>query len=617
MGKDPWGKPEGPRTFRQRVDEWLLVVKQLPRVAGLMWRAHRGAAVALPLLTVLSGPLPAFALYCLKKVIDGVSAWMAHGADAGRPTVVLFMALGIGGLILQRALDAAIGFIETLLRSRLGFHIEGHLIARAVSLDMEHFETPSFYDKLERARREVGFRPFVIMSTMTGGARMLINLAGFVAVLGSLAWWAAPFAVLVTIPGLIAQAKFGRMGWHMIMARTPEERRMRYYHRLLTSDREAKEVRLFGLGQYITQRWRDLFWQIYRQDRRLAARRGLAELGAVTLQTLAYGGFYVYAVYRTVTDPAVTVGSLVMYTQAMERAVGTMGGLMRSLATLYESNLYLSNLFDYLAQESHVIAPAEPKEPPSPMRRGLRFEEVVFRYPLSDTAALDGISLDIRPGERVALVGENGAGKTTLVKLLSRLYDPQQGRITVDGIDLRQLDPAEWHKQIGIIFQDFCHYAVTARENVGFGQLDHVENLARIRSAAKMSGAAECIERLEHGWENILGKTFDEGQELSIGEWQKVALARAFLRDAQILILDEPTASLDAKQEYEIYKHFNELTRGKTSILISHRFSSVRMADRIFVIEHGRLVESGSHEELMSLDGRYADLFNRQAEAYR
>jgi len=312
-----------------------------------------------------------------------------------------------------------------------------------------------------------------------------------------------------------------------------------------------------------------------------------------------------------------TLGSLFLYTQAMERAVTGTENIFRMMAQTYENNLFVSSVFEYLEQQPRLVAPAEPKAVPVPYRQGIRFESVTFRYPLSHTDAVVDVSFDIAPGERIALVGENGAGKTTLIKLLSRLYEPQHGRILVDGIDLREFDPAEWYRQIGVIFQHFGRYQMTARENIGFGQLEYVNDLERIRTAADKSGATPIIERLPHQWENLLGKWFDDGQELSLGEWQRVALARAFIREAQILVLDEPTASLDAKQEYEIFARFQELTQGKTTILISHRFSTVRMADRILVVEHGRIVETGSHDELMALGGRYAFLFTRQAAGYR
>jgi ATP-binding cassette subfamily B protein len=613
------------KTFRQRIAEWKTAFRQTPRVLGLVWQAHPLAATIIPLLTLLGGSLPALYLYSAKKVIDGASLCLAGDIEAGKAMLAFYLALGLGVVLLNRALDQVGRFLEELMRLRLAQLIQTRILERATALDMTFYETPAFYDKLQRAQREAGFRPYSIMSAMLNGSRQVIQLASFLVILVTLSWWVLPYLLAVALPGLLFQARYGRMGWRIMRERTPEQRKMNYYQSLLTSDREAKEVRLFGLSDYFTQRWQQVFWQFYRQDRRLAAKRNLASFAAVVLQTAAGVGFYVYAIYRVVTDPrrgadpvhAFTIGSLVMYTQAMERSAGAVAGIFDAIAMFYENSLYISNLFEYLQQQPHVLAPASPKPIPAPISQGVRFENVHFQYPSSDEEVLHGVSFHVQAGEKVAIVGENGAGKTTCIKLLARLYDPQQGRITIDGIDLRDLDPDAWQKQIGVIFQDFARYSVTARENIGFGQIEQVEDLQRVMRAAEMSGADDCIRRLKLGWENILGKMFDEGQELSLGEWQKVALARAFMRDAQILVLDEPTASLDAKQEYEIFLHFNELTRGRTTILISHRFSSVRMADRILVIERGRLMESGSHEQLLALNGRYADLFNRQASGYR
>ncbi len=613
------------KTLRQRLEDWRAAFRQTPRVLALVWQAHPLAATLVPILTLASGSLPAIFLYTGKKVIDGASLCLTGQMEAGKAMLAHYLALGLGVMLLNRAIDYVSRYLEELMRLRLAQLIQTRILARATSLDMAFYETPAFYDKLQRAQREAGFRPYAILSALLSLARQGVQLSSFLVILVTLSWWVLPYLVAVTLPGLLFQTRYGRMGWRIMRERTPEQRRMNYYQSLLTSDREAKEIRLFGLSSYFTELWQQVFWQFYRQDRRLAAKRHLASFFAVVLQTAAGVAFYVYAIYRVVTDPrhasnparAFTIGSLVMYTQAMERAAGAVSSIFDAIALFYENSLYISNLFEYLQQQPYVVAPASPKPLPSPIRSGIRFENVHFQYPVSEGEVLHGVSFHIAAGEKVAIVGENGAGKTTCIKLLARLYDPQQGRITVDGIDLRELDPDAWQGCIGVIFQDFARYAVTARENIGFGQVEALEDLRRIIRAAEMSGAEDCISRLKLGWENILGKMFDEGQELSLGEWQKVALARAFMRDSQILVLDEPTASLDAKQEYEIFLRFNELTRGRTTILISHRFSSVRMADRILVIERGRLVESGSHEELLSLSGRYADLFNRQASGYR
>jgi ATP-binding cassette subfamily B protein len=579
-------------------------MKQTPRVLRLVWSAFPLAAAALLVLTIVSAPLPAFFLVCGKKVIDGVSKWMQGDAAVGKPMVVVFLAIGLGINVVLRGLEHLRRFMEHLLNRRLEQLIQSRILDHASKLDVAFFETPSFYDKLQRAQRDAGFRPYAILASITNGGAQLATLCWYVVVLATLSWWAVPYVLLFALPGLFAQAKYGHLGWVIVRGRTPEERRMRYYQHLLSSDAAAKEMRLFALPGYFSSRWLKVFWKFYRQDRKLAAKRGLAGLGTSVLRLVGGVGFYVFVILRTISDPAVTIGSLLMYTQAMERTIGSVETIVRAVATIYENNLYITNLFEFLEQKPRVLAPPEPVPVPSPARQGLRFESVCFRYPGAAEDVLHQVSLEIRAGEKVAIVGENGAGKTTLIKLLARLYDPQAGRIMVDGIDLRQLDPAEWQQRIGIIFQDFVRYHLTARENVGFGQLAYVEDMKRIREAADSSGATESVEKLDHG-------------ELSVGEWQKIALARAFLRDAEILVLDEPTAALDAKREYEIFARFSEISRGKTTVLISHRFSTVRMADRIFVMDQGRIVESGSHDELIKLDGKYADLYNRQASAYR
>ena len=605
------------QTFRQRLDEWAGVFKQSPRVIYLAWKAWPLGIILVPIVTIILGSLPALSLYFLKKIIDGVALWINQGSAAGKQMVILFLSLEVGALLLFHGLDLLNQFLQTVLEARLRFHIQHRIMQKAVELDISFFDTPSFYDKLQRAQREVNSRPFLIIMSLVHGAKQTITLVGFLVVIAGLGLWLIPLLLIASLPALLVQAKFGRQKWFLVSGRTPEERQMDYFKSLLTSNQDVKEIRLFGLGQHITERWKKLFWEFYRQDIRLSRNRHLAEFGVLVLDTLVFAGFYVYVIYCTVNFPLVTIGSLIMYTQAMERATNSISIIMQSCAEFFANNLFLSNLFEFLSEKPKIITLIDPKPLPNPIQKGIRFDQVSFRYPGASDDTIKNISFEIPAGSRIAIVGENGAGKTTLIKLLTRLYDPQHGQISVDGIDLKSLNVVDWQQNIGVIFQDYVRYCVTARENIGFGDLNNLDNLSRIIPAAEMSGAREFIEKLSSKWDTMLGKIFEGGQELSIGEWQKVALARAFLRESPILVLDEPTASLDPKQEYEIFRQFNELTRGKTTILISHRFSSVRMAEHILVVEDGGVVEQGSHEELIALNNRYAELFNRQAEAYR
>jgi len=604
------------KQFKERISERLIALGHIPRVIRLAWESYPVGSIAIPIATLVAGSLPAGYLFCIKKVIDGVTVWVRGDAATGRQTVVLFLALAFVTRLVEQGINALLQFFNWRLQQLIRWRVQEKIAQRANTLDQSFFDTPAFYDKLERARSEA-FRTQAVITAITRGGREVITVCTYVSMLALLAWWIIPCLLIITIPGWLLRFKYGWLRWRISFIRIPEERLMYYYFQLMTSKEAAKELRLFGLADHLAKLWRNAFRGFMKQDMQIAAQANGADFVASAFRTATLVGLYAYVIYRTVTDARVTIGDLFLYTQAMERTLESMGYVFDSISELYENTLFVSNLFEYLKQEPQITPPEKPALVPSPIRHGIRFEGVSFRYPGCPENVLHDVSFEIGVGEKIALVGENGAGKTTLVKLLSRLYDPQEGRITVDGIDLRQIDPKEWFRQFGIIFQDFVKYWVTARENVGFGQLEYVNDLPRIRAAGDKSGATDCIERLDKSWDTVLGRFFTEGHELSVGEWQKVALARAFLREAQVLVLDEPTASLDAKQEYEIFKRFNELTQGKTTILVSHRFSTVRMADRIFVIERGRLIESGSHDELVSLGGIYADLFDRQASAYR
>jgi ATP-binding cassette subfamily B protein len=583
----------------------------------MVWEAYPLGVMVVTGLAIVGGGLPALGLYASKGVIDGLTTWIAGDAAAGRSLVIWFLGLALVVMIGLAVITQLRGFFERMLQLRLTNRIQRKIIDQACALDLSFFESPEFFDKLQRARREAGVRPLATLRSTVGIVSVLTSLSSYIIVLATLDWRLAPMVLLVAVPGFLVETRYGLLGYYIFHRRTPEERMRGYLEEILTSNYHAKEIRLFGLAEYLIKRWRKLFERFYKQDLDHARRRMFAETAVTLTETTAWVGFIVYLIYRTVTDPAVTIGSFVMYKGAVERSIGATSSAYNQVADLYNNSLYLRNLFDFLELRPSITVPQQCAAIPTPMDRGITFEQVSFAYPRTERQVIKNVSFSIHPGERIAIVGENGAGKTTLIKLLSRLYDCTDGRILLDGIDIRSVDPAAWQKQIGVIFQDYARYDLTARENVGFGQIESVNDIERIDGAARLSGASDMVAEFERGWESMLGKRFDGGVELSGGEWQRIALARAFLRNAQILVLDEPTSSLDAKQEHEVFVKFNDLANGKTTILISHRFSTVRAVDRILVVEQGRIVENGSHYELMHKNGRYAELFNLQAQHYQ
>jgi ATP-binding cassette, subfamily B, bacterial len=446
--------------------------------------------------------------------------------------------------------------------------------------------------------------------------RSLITFLSMIALIARLGWVVAVVALLAPIPSFIASSRYGWQGYSMMRRQSPDRRRMSYFLGLLTQDTYNKEIKLFGLGSHFIERWREIADRFYRENRGLVIRRYLMGFAWGSLTTIVTSGTYLYVALQAVAG-RLTLGDLTFYTQAVGSVQSSFGSILDGLSGMYENNLYLNNLYDFLDYQPAIQSPPDARKLQLPIRQGIEFRDVSFTYPGKTEPALRNVSFTIRPDEAVALVGQNGAGKTTIVKLLTRLYDPDEGQILLDGFDIREYDLDSLHAAIGVIFQDYVTYYFSARDNIGVGRLPEMENLARVEQSAAKSGADGVIRKLPKGYDTTLGRWFDEGYQLSGGEWQKVALARAFMRDAEILVLDEPTASLDARAEYEIFARLKELTEGKMAVFISHRFSTVRLADRIFVLENGTLTEAGTHVDLLALGGTYAELFNLQAAAYR
>jgi ATP-binding cassette subfamily B protein len=590
----------------------------IPAAFRLVWDAHHAATIVMALLTVSAALIPAAQAWVGKLIIDSVVASINGQvpAQAGLMAVLPYLLIEFAFILAQSGIAQARSLTEHILHARLNYTLNTRLIRKALSLDLTHFENAEFYDKLQNARREADWRALQIMNNGFYIVQNIITLISFAAILLTFNIWLTLILFGATIPAFIAQSKYAELNFRLLSWRAPEARRLSYLEYLLTVDSSVKEVKLFGLGEPLLGRYADLFWKFMREDQTLAQKRSLASFGWGLLASLSYYLAYAWIIFETIGG-AITLGAMTMYLSIFRSSQNVFQTLFFGLSDLYENALFMSNLFAFLELKAQMPVAARPIDLPRPIAHGVEFKHVSFKYPDRDEYALRDVSLTIKPGEKIALVGANGAGKTTFVKLLTRLYDPTEGQVLIDGIDLREVDPQDLQKRIGVIFQDFVRYHLPARENVGFGQIDRLDDEPRIVDAAVRAGADATIRSLPQGYDTMLGKWFERGHDLSGGEWQKVALARAFMREAEVLVLDEPTASLDALNEYAIFQRFRELTDNKIALLISHRFSTVRMADRIVVLDAGRVIETGTHAELLALGGEYAQLFTLQAEGYR
>ncbi len=601
-----------------QIREFWKALRNTPEAFRLVWSASRSAALVEFGLTPVAAILPAAQAWAGKLIVDAIVYATEQGmeAAAGLGYVMPYLILELGLILLGSLASQVRSLFDRILQSQLTNHVNTLIIRKAISLDLQFFEDPVFYDTLQNARRQADVRALSIVNSTLQMAQQVITLVSLIVLLFRFSPWLAVIVFLSSIPAFLSQSQYAERAFRALTHRAPESRLLNYLEMLLTGNDTIKEIKLFGLGGPLLERYQALFTRFYLEDRAIAERRTIAGLGWGMLSNLVYYASYAWIVLRTVAG-GITLGDMTMFLTIFRQSQSSVQSLLDSLNRLYESNLFLDNLLTYLELQPALVAPDNGLTAPAPIRHGIEFRNVSFRYPGSDVDVLRDINLHIRPGERIALVGLNGAGKTTLIKLLTRLYDPTNGQVLLDGVDLREYDLTSLHQRFGVIFQDFVRYQFTVQENIGFGQVDALDDLARIRDAADRGGAGPVIENMPQGYDTMLGRRWEKGHELSGGQWQKIALARAFMREAEVLVLDEPTSALDAEAEYEVFQRFGELIEGRTAVLISHRFSTVRMADRIAVLSAGRILELGNHAELIQLNGIYARLFNLQAEGYR
>lgn len=585
------------------------------RAVGLVWSTSRILTVLLAVLTLVVGLLPAGIAFTGKLIVDGVVLASQSGLDTDQWKAIGYLGLEAIAVMLLAGGRQGLTMCQSLLRVLLGQRVNVLILEKALSLDLVHFEDSEFYDKMTQARQEASSRPLSLVSRTFGLVQNALSLITYGALLLQFSPWAVAVLAVATLPAFIAETRYAGQAFRLFRWRAPETREQHYLETVIAREDYAKEVKLYQLGPMMLERYRAIFDRLYAEDRDLTLRRGTWSYVLGLLSTVTFYGTYAWIIMETIAG-RISLGDMTMYLTVFRQGQSTLTTALTSVGGMYEDNLYLANLYEFLEQD---IPQSKGKSTQGPVPNdGLRFQNVTFTYPGSLQPALKGVSLHLKPGQKLAIVGENGSGKTTLIKLLTRLYTPDSGRILLDGLDLENWDLEVLHQRIGVIFQNFVRYQFTVGENVGVGDVNHLENKAYWEMAAEKGMARPFIQELPDGFQTQLGRWFKGGRELSLGQWQKIALSRAFMRTgADILVLDEPTASMDAEAEVRIFEHFRTVTQNQMVLLISHRFSTVRMADQIAVLAAGELIEQGTHEELLKAGGRYAQLFSLQAAGYR
>ncbi len=609
-----------PSSLKARLKNAGSLFKYLPGTFRLFWKASPRLAVVLGVLTLVAAVLPAAIAYVGKLIVDGVvAAAKGGGEEMLRGQVLRLVGLEFGLMLGSALVDRSLALTRELLRANLGNLLNERILHKALELELRHFEDSDTYDKMQNARREANSRPLSLVMHVFSIVRNLVTLSTYAVLLVSLSPWSVVVLVVASIPAFIAEARLAAAGFRLYSWRAPEGRKLNYLEWILTRDNHVKEVKLFGLGPLVLGRYRQLFQKFFDEDRALALKRMGWGLGLGVLSLGAFYGCYAYVANRAALG-AITVGDMVLYLSVFRQGQASFQGILTSIGSMYEDALFMSNLFAYLeiptGAERPRVVPA--LSPPRGRSNAIELRDLSFKYPGKEAWALRHVSLTLKPGEKLALVGENGAGKSTLVKMLLRLYEPTEGSILYGGVDLRDMDVEDLRSRFGAVFQDFVRYQFSVAENIGLGHVPALEDRNRIVRAADLGGASSVITSLPQQYDTMLGGWFEKGQELSAGQWQKLAVARAFMRDdAEVLILDEPTASIDAEAEHALFERFQALAADRIAIVISHRFSTVRMADQIAVLHNGQVEELGSHDQLMAKGGRYAHLFNLQARGYR